>query len=218
MPINNLLIDFDHTLLNTPQIKYEWAAALEKCGVPEQIFWRTYPLARYGETGKASYNPRKHVEFLKVNLNVPIEQAMQEIENVIKRTGEFLFPGAKTFLSRMMSLNVPMTLVVHGEKEYQQEKLENSGIADYFSVIHYSDKDRLEIVKDLKVDASQKVFWLSHKLEDMVKVKKTYPFITPIIKRRSDVPLVHYRETGFLNFDNFDEMQDYLTIIQATSY
>lgn len=218
MPINNLLIDFDHTLLNTPQIKYEWAAAMEKCGVPEQIFWRTYPLARYGETGKASYNPRRHIEFLKVNLSCTLEQATQSIEDVIKRTGEFLFPGAKTFLSRMMSLNVPMTLILHGEKEYQQEKVAYSGIADFFTGIHYSDKDRLQIVEDLKLDSSHKIFWLSHKLEDMVKVKQKYPFITPIIKRRTDVPLVHYRETGFLNFDSFDEMQDYLTIIQATSY
>ncbi|HPV70808.1 MAG TPA: HAD hydrolase-like protein [Candidatus Magasanikbacteria bacterium] len=218
MPINNLLIDFDHTLLNTPQVKYEWAAAMEKCGVPEQVFWRTYPLARYGETGKASYNPRRHVDFLKVNLSCSLDEAMQEIEKVIKKTGDFLYPGAKTFLSRMMSLNVPMTLVLHGEKEYQQEKVVNSGIADFFSQIYFSDKDRLEIVKELKLDSSHKIFWLSHKLEDLVKVKKAYPFITPIIKRRADVPLVHYRETGFLNFENFEEMQDYLTIIQATSY
>lgn len=218
MPISNLLIDFDHTLFNTAQIKYEWAATMEKCGVPQQIFWRTYPLARFGEGGRASYNPRKHVEFLKVNLNCSVEEALNKINEVGQRAGDFLFPDAKKFLSRMLSLNVPMTLILHGEKDYQKEKVEHCGISDYFSRIHYSDNDRVQIAEELKLDPSQKIYWLSHKLEEMVKVNKAYPFITPIIKRRSDVPLSHYRETGFLNFENFDEMQDYLTIIQATSY
>ena len=64
----------------------------------------------------------------------------------------------------------------------------------------------------------QKIYWISHNLEDMIRVKKAHPFVTPIIKRRSDVPLGHYRNVGFLNFDNFVEMQEYLTIIHATSY
>lgn len=218
MPINNLLIDFDHTLFNTPQIKYEWAATMEKCGIPTDVFWRTYPLARYGEGGKPSYNPRQHLELLKDRLNCPLEVALKKIDGVVLKAKDFLFSDARGFLNRMVSLNVPMTLILHGEKEYQKEKVEWSMIKDFFQQIHYSDEDRLRIVQNLNLNSDHKNFWISHSLEDMIKIKKNYPFITPVIKRRADIPVSHYRDTGLLNFSNFEEMQEYLTIIQATSY
>ncbi len=218
MPISNLLIDFDHTIFNSSQIKYEWANTLEQCGVPKDIFWRTYPLARYGEEGRPVYNPKVHVELLKDYLIVTKEEALQRIEEVNRRSREFLFADAVPFLNRMLSLNVPMTLILHGEKEYQKDKVEGSAIADFFKRVHYSDKSRQQIINELEIDPNQKTFWISHNLSDMVKVKEKYPFINPVIKRRADIPLVHYRETGFLNFENFNDMQDYLTIIHATSY
>lgn len=218
MPINNLLVDFDHTIFNTSQIKYEWANIMEQCGVPKEIFWRTYPLARYGEGGRPVYNPRVHAGLLKEYFKCPPEQALEKIAEVNKRSRDFLFPDAVPFLNRMVSLNVPMTLILHGEKEYQKEKVEGSLIADFFKKIHFSDKNRLQIIDELQLTRADKTYWVSHNLSDMVKVKQAYPFISPIIKRRADVPLIHYRETSFLNFDNFNEMQDYLTIIHATSY
>lgn len=218
MPISNLLIDFDHTIFNTSQIKYEWADIMERCGVPKDIFWRTYPLARYGEGGRPVYNPKIHVELLKDYLKCPKEEAIQKIVEVNKRAREFLFLDAITFLNRMLSLGVPMTLILHGEKDYQKEKVEGARVADFFKKVHYSDKNRLQIVEELQLPRDGKIYWISHNLSDMVKVKQNFSFINPIIKRRADIPLTHYRETSFLNFDNFQDMQDYLTIVHATSY
>ncbi|MBI5732306.1 MAG: hypothetical protein HY982_03030 [Candidatus Magasanikbacteria bacterium] len=218
MPINNLLIDFDHTLFNTPQIKYEWAATMEECGVPSGVFWQTYPLARYGEGGKPSYNPRKHIELLVKYLNCPLEEALKKIESVVQRSKDFLFPDAKAFLNRMISINVPMILILHGEKEYQEAKVQGAEIIDYFERVYYSDKSRLQIVEELNLDPKYKIFWISHALEDMLRIKKHFPFINPVIRRRFDVSLVRYRGANFLNFSNFEEIQEYLTIVQATSY
>lgn len=218
MPINRILIDFDHTLFNTAQIKYEWAAAMEKCGVPNQVFWRTYPQARYDEAGRPCYNPRRHLALLKDYIQCPMAEVENLINEIEGRGKEFLFLDAPAFLNRMVSLNVPLTLILHGEPQYQQDKIKNTGIVDYFTKIHYTDKNRLQIIEDLKIQPSEKTFWISHNLGDMVKVKEKFAHINPIIKRRSDVPMSHYRQIGFLNFDNFKEMQDYLTIIHATSY
>lgn len=218
MPINNLLIDFDHTLFNTAQIKYEWASIMEKCGVPNQIFWRTYPQARYDDLGRPCYNPKNHVRLLKDYLRCPPEEIFHQIEETEKRGHEFLFPGALNFLNRMVSLNVPMTLILHGDNEYEREKIKDTGIIDFFNKVHYTDRNRQQIVEDLKITPQEKTYWISHSLGDMVRVKEQFPHINPIIKRRSEVPLSHYRQIGFLNFDAFPEMQEYLTIIHATSY
>jgi len=218
MPINNLLIDFDHTIFNSSQIKYEWAGIFEKCGVAKEAFWRTYPLARYGEGGRPVYSPRVHAELLKDLFTRGKEEVLEMINAVKKRGADFLFPDVKKFLSRMVSLNVSMTLILHGEKEYQKEKAESTGIIDYFAKLHYSDSPRYKMVEELKLNPQDKIFWISHNLNDMVEVKKRHPFIILIIKRSDDIPIIHYRETGFLNFNNFEEMQEYLTIVQATSY
>jgi len=218
MPINNIIIDFDHTLFNASQIKYEWASIMEQCGVPTQIFWSTYPQARYGEVGQPRYNPEKHVELLNGYLTCPPTTAIQKIKGAMNRARDFLFPDALGFLDRMVSLNVPLTLILHGEKNYQQEKLEGTRIKDYFTCVHFSDKDRPAMVPDLNFSPEQKIFWISHHQGQMAQVKEKYPFIHPIIKRRADVPLSYYRNLTFLNFNNFVDMQEYLTIIHATSY
>lgn len=212
------MVDFDKTVFNSSQIKYEWANAMEKAGVPKDVFWRTYSLARYGEEGRPSYNPKLHVEFLKDFLAISKEDAVARIDDVNKRARDFLYADTINFLQRMMSLNVPMTLISHGEAQHQKDKVEGTKISDFFRRVHYSDNERIDIVEELKINPADRVYWISHNLGDMVKVKEKYPFINPIVKRRNDIPMVHYRDTGFLNFENFSEMQDYLTIIHATSY
>jgi FMN phosphatase YigB (HAD superfamily) len=218
MPISNILIEFDHTLFNTSQIKYEWATLMEKNGVPMDVFWQTYSQAHYDEAGRPSYNPKKHVEIVKDYLKAEPDEVVRQMEEVKTRGKDFLFPDAENFLNRMVSINAPLTLILRGEPEYQKEKAESAGVMDYFNKVHLSNKNRLEMVEELNLKPEEKTFWISHDLADMTKVKEKYPFIVPVVKRRPDIRIGHYRQVNLLNFDNFKEIQDYLTVVHATSY
>ena len=87
-----------------------------------------------------------------------------------------------------------------------------------FNEIFYTEESRPETIKKILKDGEQRVFLISDKLKEMKEVSERFPQIVPILKRRPEVPILTYRQTQLLNFDNLKAIQDYLTIIHAMSY
>lgn len=219
MPISRIIIDFDHTLFDPAPLKRELSAALEPHGVPQDLFWRTYREC-YFRMGGGDYNPHDHVQMLKDALTCTIDAAMGKLNLALSRSGQYLFPDARMFLDRLVALNIPAVLYARGDPGFEWVKVNATGIEPYFTKIVTSTKKRWDSATEVLngEGTGRRIFWVSHKLEEMGEVKKRYPHITPILKRRSELPLERYRTAGMLNFVTLKEIMEYLTIFHATSY
>lgn len=220
MPIDSLIIEFDRTIYDTAQFKNALANALTPFGVSPAVFWSTYPQARarIDANHRAYYHPNRHVDILKEFLTCDTETAEQQLDQVIGNGHRFLFPDTLDFLNRMVSLNVKMVLVSYGVTEFGRRKVIASGVEPFMSDIIYTQEKRPEVVARILKGDEQKIFLISDKLHEMKEVAKNFPLVVPILKRRPEIPLLTYRETGLLNFDNLKAIQEYLTIIHAMSY
>lgn len=220
MPIDSLIIEFDRTIYDTNQLKHSLANALTAYGVTPADFWRTYPQARVksGAAERPYYGLNQHVELLTDCLSCAPEIALKQLLEVLSNGRRFLFPDTLDFLNRMVSLNVKMTLVSYGVPEFVRKKVSGAGVEPFFTSIFYTEGKRQEAVGKILQGGESRVFIISDKINEMKEVAENFPQMVPILKRRPEIPLLTYRETGLLNFDNLRAIQDYLTIIHAMSY
>ena len=220
MPIDSLIIEFDRTIYDTTALKNALANSLNVFGVTPSDFWQTYPQARVrrDQDYRPYYHPNRHMEILKERLTCAPEEALQQIEEVINNGRRFLFSDTLDFLNRMVSLNIKMTLVSYGIPEFVRKKVAATGVEPFFTEIMYTEGKRIGAVNQILKGDEKRVFLISDKLHEMKVVAKYLPQVVPLLKRRPEIPLLTYRETGLLNFDNLKDIQDYLTIIHAMSY
>ena len=220
MPIDSLIIEFDRTIYDTNQLKNSLANALTPFGLTPVDFWRTYPQARVRskETQRPYYGLTQHVDLLTDYLNCSPETALKQLDEVLINGRRFLFPDALDFLNRMVSLNVKMTLISYGVPEFIRKKVSGAGVEPFFNEIFYTEEPRLSTVQKLLRGDESRIFLISDKVNEMKELSVRLPQIVPILKRRPEIPLLTYRETALLNFDNLRAIQDYLTIIHAMSY
>lgn len=218
MPIDRVILDFDHTLFDADDFKVAMATALQPMGVTEGMFWGTYRHARADQDGTCSYCPEKHIALLAERVPLDKQQALTALEGVVNRSQEFLYPDAKDFLSRLISLNIPVTLLTHGDPAFQKKKIAACGIAPLVQTIIATDKKKAAVVPELLKGATGTVFFVNDHLDETVEVHKTDPSrIVPVLKRRPDQPPERYMGLHMLNFRTLSEIRDYLTIVHATN-
>lgn len=221
MPIDHIIVDFDHTLYDTAPLKRELSLALEAHGVSQDLFWQTYRECYLrGNQGDYNYNLDDHLEKMRGSLTCSPEEAKEKVLRVLNASGQYLDIDARPFLDRLVALNIPSTLFARGDKGFEAIKVRATGIEPYFLRVISNPKRRVEAAVELLqgFEDAKKVFWISHKFEEMEEVKKLYPYITPILKRRAEISLERYRGAGMLNFTTLKEIMEYLTIYHATSY
>lgn len=218
MPVNQLILEFDHTLFDNIRFKKELSGSLNNLGVNSEIFWQTYPRARNTEDGTATYRLERHIELLQSYTNRSKEEMLDVMQRVLENSNSYLYSDTLDFLNRMLSLNINMTLLSFGNPDFQQEKVKASGVEWFFKDIHFTDQKRTDTLYSLFGAVQPRMFFLTSKLEEIGNVVSLFPHVIPIIKRRNDIPLLTYRDAGHLNFEHLREVRDYLTIVHATSF
>lgn len=218
MPVNQLVLEFDHTLFDTSQFKKDLSGSLESLGVNTELFWQTYPKARNTGDGKAMYRLERHIELLQPFTNRSQEEMLDVMRRVLANSHKYLYPDTLDFLNRMLSLNINLTLLSFGNPEFQRAKVQASGIEWFFKDVHFTDLKRTDILYSLFGTVQPRMFFLTSKLEEVNSISSSFPHVIPVIKRRTEVPLLTYRNAGYLNFEHLKEVRDYLTIVHATSF
>ncbi len=216
MPIAKVILDLDHTLLDTRDFKAALAASLAPHGVAEEKFWGTYCQARDRKEGRSDYRFETHAELLAAGGEVDHAAVLAALRAVLARTEDFLFPDAKGFLSRLISLGVDTELVTRGDPEFQTAKIKASGIDKLVSDFTASDEKKSKIVREKIVGAKGFVYFVNDHLDETLEVAKEVPGLIPILKRRPDLSPERYLGLRMLNFQTLAEIADYLTIVHAT--
>lgn len=142
-----IILDFDHTLFDTPRLKETIQRIFINHGVTEDNFLRTFEESR-GQ-GR-DWKPERQFEILK-NLGIPsVDGIRQESYGVMKGSNLFLYEDTIPFLSRIYR-NHPLVLLTYGEDSFQKMKLDGCPDAiKYFDKIVitqnlYKDKEANEL-------------------------------------------------------------------------
>lgn len=73
-------------------------------------------------------------------------------DEVLARTGEYLYPGAITFLSRLRSAGARMVLLTFGEVAWQTAKIDRSGLRLYFDEVIATAEEKKNIIGRFRGD------------------------------------------------------------------
>lgn len=216
MSIEKVIIDFDHTLFDADDFKVALASSLRQFGVTDEIFWGTYRHARDLVGKELTYSFEKHVELIKQRVKIDEVAALQALREILSRSEEFLFPDAKDFLGRLISLGIPTVLLTRGNPEFQRAKIMASGIDKLVNEVIVSDKRKEEEVKKIIEGMRGIIFSVDDHLDETLAIIDANPKVTPILKRRPDQSPERYLGIRMLNFRTLNEIRDYLTIVHAT--
>ena len=216
MSIDRVVLDFDNTLFNAGDFKVALASSLARLGVSEELFWGTYRNARDEGDGGCTYRFEKHVDLLSERVCFDKIAALCALKSVLSRAEDFLYPDAKDFLSRLISLSVPTVLVSHGNVEFQRAKIAAAGVDRLINQTVVTDQKTPEAIAEVTADDTGTVYFINDHLEETLAVRDRVKNIVPILKRRPDQPPERYLGLHMLNFRTLTEIRDYLTIVQAT--
>ncbi len=217
MFIDRVILDFDHTIFDADDFKVAMATSLRPMGVTEELFWGTYRHARDKSDGDFSYRPEKHVALMAERVALDQAAAVAALEHVVSRSEEFLYQDAKDFLSRLISLGVPVTLLTKGDPTFQKAKIAACRISGMVGEVIVTDEKKATVIPSLLKDGTGSVYFVNDHLDETVEVRKIDPVrIIPIMKRRPDQAPERYLGLRMLNFRTLSEIRDYLTIVHAT--
>lgn len=215
--IGRIILDFDNTLFDTDGFKRALSGALVELGVSRETFWQLYPRVLDHGGERLGYSVERHAKLLHELLpDVDPYRATVLLDRVVDRSAEFLFPDAKDFLSRMISLNVPLRLLSRGDEWFQRRKIAASGLDRLVHEIDVGPEAKTVRIAKLPEVEGRTVFVNDH-LEETREVMRSRPDWMPILKRRLDIPPEKYVSVGMLNFGSLTEIRDYLTVFHATN-
>lgn len=134
-------IDFDRTLFDCDQFLGELYEIIQRYDIPKRVFKDCQIQCK-----KEGFNPYlilKKVED-KSSFNRDI---YQDIDKLLENTSNYLYDDTRFFLEYLKKHNYEVIILTKGNHEFQQKKILNANIQDYYSdlVITMKHKGSLEV-------------------------------------------------------------------------
>lgn len=141
-----IVFDLDYTLLDTVKFK---EALLAATGVGEKEY-----IAAYDEvvaTNNGFFDPEKL--FLEMHRRGSfvdgdtMEQAKERFTQVLMGTEKYLYPDAKELLEALAKhKEIVVELMTFGNKKWQQQKVDHSGLRALFNAVHCVDEEKKNVI------------------------------------------------------------------------
>lgn len=144
-PIERIVFDFDNTLFDTERRREYFYEMVELHGYSREAAYAMYLETRVAQE-KIFISLASFLTTLKRKLNQDgktflSEEVSQKI--VEMNAGDGLLPGARSLLEQCVKLTVPLYLLSLGVREWQEEKVQQSGIGKFFPRDHIIYTDRI---------------------------------------------------------------------------
>lgn len=173
-----IAIDFDYTLFNTQAMRDVFMHALQPFGVTAQ----SYSAAERELKVKQLYNVEQHLDMLVVGHQR--ERAEAAIDQILKRSAEFLYPDVERFL--VDTPNKSIVILSYGDKEWQERKIINCGVAAHAAQIIAGSLRKEQIIGAWS--ASEQVIFLTDRGTEIDAVKHARPETFCIWVHREQTP------------------------------
>ncbi len=141
-----IAFDFDRTLFDTERFKIALANSLNKFGISPKIWQQTYEKSIPKNLIKYQiYRPKKHAKIIQKLTGVPAEKILDAFHKVIKNSSHLIYQETKPVLKFFKNKNFAIYLVSFGNCAHQKEKINHSGIANFFEKITVSTRPKASI-------------------------------------------------------------------------
>ena len=207
------IIDFDDTLFNTrPGFRDARAAALAPLGISDELYQKTYHVARNNENGQVWYNNRRHAQVLALE-GFDEEKVFAAFESTThpERLKEFLFPDTIWFLEKLKAFNEPMILLSLGEEEFQYQKVKALDLEKYFDRVFMVDKTKIQVLGELLKNVSDKNVWfINDKVPETIEVARRFSQLKIVMKKSPPFLQAEYEATDLPYFTTLTEIYEYI--------
>lgn len=115
----HLILDIDHTLLNTSLLKKELARCCLDFGISKNVFWKTYHAVRT----HSAFSVKGFVQSLVRTFHTDRRVLEKQYTNVIKNIDRYIYRDALFFLKWAHAQGHTIVLYTYGEPSLQREKI-----------------------------------------------------------------------------------------------
>lgn len=144
-----IILDLDHTLLNTERLKHKMLELVKPFGVTEEVFKKSYDETRL----EGEYKPKTQAEKIAQILKKPelATKINEKLYQAADSAGDLLYEDAKEFLSKVKKV-ASLILLTRANPKWQERKISACGIKGYFNEIIISPADKNKILEEMKID------------------------------------------------------------------
>ena len=178
------VIDFDDTLFKTTgenSFKQARIQELAKLGASQEIYVQSYEQARKRKDGTYAYSNERHAKILG-KYGFDVKQVLNALQKTTgERLKDFLFEDTIEFLEKLKTLHQPLILLSLGDPEFQKTKVNDSGIAKYFDEVFTVDKDKREVIRELK-KTNEKIWLVNDKIQESQDILNEFKDINIVLK------------------------------------
>jgi hypothetical protein len=129
------------------------------------------------------YDPYKHLKALEEKEGKSVREIRKEVNKFIKDTSKYVFSDVKVFLESFPKKS--LLLLSYGTTKFQNLKIYNSGLAQYFSEIIVGDKLKSEMIKKF-IKKGGEYYFLEDRVAQITDVEKSFPFVKTFLMKRKE--------------------------------
>ncbi len=176
-----IVFDLDYTLLDTVKFK---EALLAATGVSEEEYTAAYDEVVAAHNGL--FDPEKlFTELQRRGLldDASAEQSKGRFSQVLKEIEKYLYPDAKELLEVLGThKDAIVELMTFGNKEWQQQKVEHSGLRTLFHAVHCVDEEKKNVISKAG-EGHDKVIVVNDNGKEMDEMHDAAPDFVYIFKK-----------------------------------
>lgn len=179
-----IVLDFDHTLFDTEKFKQALQDRMAMFGVTVDQFNYNYRIVK---EQAGYYNYREHLRLLSQAEELDENDLLLSFTEIINTASEYLFSDTLNFLDKLKAITgSELYLLTFGQDEFQQAKVEASGLKKYFKEIVDTVESKL-LYFDQKAELHDAIF-IDNRGKTIDQIKSKYPKVTAIWINRVNTP------------------------------
>ena len=203
-----IILDLDHTLLNTASLKKELCKSLINFGVSQKLFKNVYQKLRKD-------NPYSHelfLDYLSKEKEINRKAAKAKLEKFSKKMRKYLYPEAIWFLKKMRKNGAKLVLLSYGNAKFQKMKIKNIKLEPFFDKVIITEKKKTKSVVKMVNNQKQKIFFIDDHPEEIKEIYQNCKNVIPIfIKHKENSKSLEPKMASkIITFPNFRQMEHYL--------
>ncbi len=202
-------VDLDDTLYNTYLLKEDIFNCFSNCGVTREDYRLSYNKAVHGPVvGYFDYTFKKHADILReMDYQIP-DTIFEDLNNLM--TKNYNDDEAENFILDLKKISNKVILLTAGKKDFQQQKINSTGLDKYFDRIVIIDGGKSQAIIDV-AGQSNKILFVNDNLKENVKIKQDFPYVLVAAKKHKiaweDDDYQINKDLPF--FDSLIEIKDY---------
>jgi FMN phosphatase YigB (HAD superfamily) len=207
--IDQLYIDFDHTLFDTARLSSQVRAIFLDAGMPDDVFEATLTEAKQGKGGTSfwNYSFEHHIEVCAA-AGYEYAYLLPILETLIQE--DHSFSDTYTFLSWARAHARTMYLLTAGNPDFQMKKIATTHIPKYIDDIIICHHKKYEEVA-LRIQDQKTVVFVNDNVQENIDVKNHVKNMLVVTKkylvRHSEEEII---QSGIPAFDTLTDIQHYI--------